>query len=72
MANWDKTVDESGQQYIEINGKKFPCRTLKPHEMFADGEEGMRRFQEEMQRAREEFRRKEWESWLIVKDVLLR
>lgn len=71
MANWDKTVDENGQEWIEINGKRHRCRTLKPHEMFTDGEEGLKRFQDQMRRVREEYLLKSWKSWLAVRDKIL-
>jgi hypothetical protein len=42
MANFDKTTDENGQQWMELCGKLHPCRTLKePHELFTDGKESV-------------------------------
>jgi hypothetical protein len=72
MANFNKTIDKDGREFIEINGKLFPCRTLKPHEMFTDGEEGLRRFQNKMREVHEEYLLKSWKSWLKVRDIILR
>lgn len=65
-------IEENGQRFLVVNGRKLPCRILEPHEMFTDGEEGRRRFQEQMQKVREDFRRREWLSWLAVRDIVLR
>ncbi len=73
MANFDKTIDENGQEWMELCGKLHPCRTLKePHEMFTDGVEGMRRFQEHMKEVREDYHRREHASWLATRDIVLR
>ncbi|MDQ5901600.1 MAG: hypothetical protein QG580_315 [Patescibacteria group bacterium] len=71
MANFDKH-EVDGKSFIEIGGKLLPHRTLEPHEMFTDGEEGMKRFQKEMEKVREEYTIKAHSSWLKVRDIVLR
>lgn len=67
MANWDKTVDKNGQEFIEINGKLYPCQTLEPHETLKDPEA----FRREMQNVRREYAIKAFRSILALEDIIL-
>ncbi len=63
MANFDKTTDENGQEWMELCGKLHPCRILSPGQTLRDPVA----FQRNLDKTRADVRRRlaisEAKSW---------
>ena len=62
---------ETFQQIVERKKKEGNHRILTEEDMFG-GSEGLARFREMMKQVHEDFRIKEWKSWIAVRDTILR
>ncbi len=67
MANWDKTTDETGREFIEINGELYPSQTCTPSETLRDPDG----FQKKIDAVHEEYLRKNAESIAILSKVII-
>jgi len=68
MRNFEKTIGEDGQEYVYLNGELIPCRTRTARETLIDPEA----FEAALEKTREEYLRKEAESIIATRDVILR
>lgn len=67
MANWDITKDAEGNEFVEINGKLYPHRSMNAYETLNDPEA----FEREMEEVRRDYARKSFGSIRALENVIL-